>query len=130
MRDKESLEEITVRSGPDWTSFVANWLTAYERTLNPKYIDKIRCGIQSISTAPLGLASGPDYKYNAVTGELTYFGEDEKTPNMHLQVCMGGPETFFELIEFLEEPTLDHLVTEYGRSIIYLLNKNVLNQKV
>ena len=80
---------VVIRSGPDWTSFLSNWMTQYERTLEPYYLEKIRQGIKDVSKMPFGLASGPSYRYEE-NGHLIYEGEDEKSPNMHLQICMGG----------------------------------------
>ena len=37
---------VVIRSGPDWTSFLSNWMTQYERTLEPYYLEKIRQGIK------------------------------------------------------------------------------------
>lgn len=39
----------TVRSGPDWSSLVSNWMTVYERTLNQDYQNKIETGISDIA---------------------------------------------------------------------------------
>ena len=50
---------VVIRSGPDWTSFLSNWMTQYERTLDPYYLEKIRQGIKDVSEMPFGLASGP-----------------------------------------------------------------------
>ena len=79
---------VVIRSGPDWTSFLSNWMTQYERTLEPYYLEKIRQGIKDVSKMPFGLASGPSYRYEE-NGHLIYEGEDEKSPNMHLQICMA-----------------------------------------
>ncbi|RHQ61193.1 hypothetical protein DWY36_04185 [Firmicutes bacterium AF25-13AC] len=75
---------VVIRSGPDWTSFLSNWMTQYERTLDPYYLEKIRQGIKDVSEMPFGLASGPSYRYEE-NGHLIYEGEDEKSPNMHLR---------------------------------------------
>lgn len=48
---------VVIRSGPDWTSFLSNWMTQYERTLEPYYLEKIRQGIKDVSKMPFGLAS-------------------------------------------------------------------------
>ena len=104
---------VVIRSGPDWTSFLSNWMTQYERTLEPYYLEKIRQGIKDVSKMPFGLASGPSYRYEE-NGHLIYEGEDEKSPNMHLQICMGGPEVWWELADMLGDETLRKLLSIYG----------------
>ena len=104
---------VVIRSGPDWTSFLSNWMTQYERTLDPYYLEKIRQGIKDVSKMPFGLASGPSYRYEE-NGHLIYEGEDEKSPNMHLQICMGGPEVWWELADMLGDETLRKLLSVYG----------------
>lgn len=104
---------VVIRSGPDWTSFLSNWMTQYERTLDPYYMEKIRQGIKDVSKMPFGLASGPSYRYEE-NGHLIYEGEDEKSPNMHLQICMGGPEVWWELADMLGDETLRKLLSVYG----------------
>lgn len=104
---------VVIRSGPDWTSFLSNWMTQYERTLEPYYLEKIRRGIKDVSEMPFGLASGPSYRYEE-NGHLIYEGEDEKSPNMHLQICMGGPEVWWELADMLGDETLRKLLSIYG----------------
>ena len=104
---------VVIRSGPDWTSFLSNWMTQYERTLDPYYLEKIRQGIKDVSEMPFGLASGPSYRYEE-NGHLIYEGEDEKSPNMHLQICMGGPEVWWELADMLGDETLRKLLSVYG----------------
>ena len=56
---------VVIRSGPDWTSFLSNWMTQYERTLDPYYLEKIRQCIKDVSEMPFGLASGPSYRYRS-----------------------------------------------------------------
>ena len=104
---------VVIRSGQDWTSFLSNWMTQYERTLDPYYLEKIRQGIKDVSEMPFGLASGPSYRYEE-NGHLIYEGEDEKSPNMHLQICMGGPEVWWELADMLGDETLRKLLSVYG----------------
>ena len=84
---------VVIRSGPDWTSFLSNWMTQYERTLEPYYLEKIRQGIKDVSKMPFGLASGPSYRYEE-NGHLIYEGEDEKSPNMHLPGSLVGASRY------------------------------------
>ncbi len=107
------------RSGPDWSSYVSNWMTHYERTLEERYRQRIEAGIGDIAASPYGFASGPDYLYDADTGHLVYNGEVEDTPNQHLQICMGGPQVWLETADMLEDDTLKRLLADLG-SFYYL----------
>lgn len=103
-----------VRSGPDWSSYVSNWMTHYERTLDEHYRKRIETGISDIAATPYGLASGPDYLYDVENGHLIYKGEIEDTPNQHLQICMGGPQIWLETADMLEDDTLKELLADLG----------------
>lgn len=107
-----------IRSGPDWSSFVSNWMTVYERTLDSRYRDKIEKGIEGIAAAPAGLCSGPGYDYNPETGTMTYTGETI-SKDTHLSVCMGGPQIWFETADMLESETLRKLVRDFGKFYFY-----------
>lgn len=117
-------EKISVRSGPDWTSFICNWMTAYEQTLDKTYLDKILNGIDDICEMPFGLASGPEFWMDEDTGHLEYTGEHEDSINMHLQVCQGGTHIWLELMQMLEgisgyEAKFAKLLAEYGRFYMF-----------
>ena len=105
----------SARSGPDWSSYVSNWVTHYERTLDEAYRRKIETGIRDIAATPYGFASGPDYYYDPETGHLIYHGEIENTPNQHLQICMGGPQIWLETADLLKDDTLKTLLTRLGK---------------
>ena len=109
----------TARSGPDWSSYVSNWMTQYERTLDEHYRKKIETGIEDIAATPYGFASGPDFDYNVENAHLIYIGENEDTPNQHLQICMGGPQVWLETADMLGNDTLRQLLIRVG-SFYYL----------
>ncbi len=106
---------ISLRSGPDWSSLVSNWMTAYERTLDEKWVRKIQAGIDGIRQAPLQLTSGPDFTFDPDTGAMRYHGETDATVNMHLQACMAGPEIWLETAEMLGNRELADMVARNGR---------------
>lgn len=106
---------VSVRSGPDWSSFVANWMTQYERTLDPTYRKKIETGIDDLKRTPFGLASGPSFQYDLDSSHLIYREESESNGNMHLQICMGGPEIWMEAADMLEDAEFVKLLLDHGR---------------
>jgi hypothetical protein len=34
-----------IRIGPDWTTLAGNWFTAWERTLNETYLERLKTGM-------------------------------------------------------------------------------------
>ena len=106
---------VVIRSGPDWTSFLSNWMTQYERTLDHRYLDKITRSLADVKQTPFGLASGPSYRYDDAAGHMIYLGENDASGNMHLQICMGGPEIWIELADMLEDEALKAMLKFYGR---------------
>jgi hypothetical protein len=111
---------ISARVGPDWASFVSNWMTEYERTLNADYRKKIETGINDINAAPLGLVSGPEYTYDTENSHLLYKGEDD-AGGMHLAICMGEPQVWLETAWMLENQPLKDMLSFFGR--FYYLSK-------
>ena len=110
-----------IRIGPDWSSFVINWMTQWERFEDTKYRDKIFAGLETIKKAPLRMASGSTFHYNPKTGEMHYMGAPNPAGHTHLGdgnysqhmvICFGGPETFFELSDILDDPEFTDMVAE------------------
>lgn len=108
---------LTTRSGPDWAAYLSNWMTAYERTLDQRYLDKIETGISSIAQAPMRLGSGPAFEMDPYTGYMGYLREF--TPNIHLTLCMGGPQIWMEVADAIDSALLRDMLDEYGR--VYLM---------
>ena len=104
---------IKVRSGPDWAALVSDWMTAYERTLDPAWRQKIETGIEDLSRMPLGLTSGPEFGFDPETGNLLYEGEG-KNRSMHLQACMGETEVWLETAEMLDSRQLAGMTARNG----------------
>ena len=105
---------VRVRSGPDWAALVSDWMTAYERTLNPVWREKIETGIADLSKTPLGLTSGPEFGFDAQTGHLRYEGEAQNG-SMHLQACMGETEVWLETADMLGQAPLSEMVARNGK---------------
>ncbi len=104
---------IRLRTGPDWAALVSNWMTAYERTLDPVWREKIEAGIECLSKTPLGLTSGPQFGFDPQTGSLQYQGEMGDV-GMHLQACMGETEVWLETAEMLDNAALSEMTARNG----------------
>lgn len=112
--DKDKMVYPThARSGPDWSTYTSNWLTEWERHNNTVYRDKILTGIADIKKAPLQLVSGSDYEYNPKDSHLRYIGE-KAAGGSHLAICMGGPQTWFELADLIEDEEWKKMLADYG----------------
>lgn len=88
------------RSGPDWSSLCANWLTEWERKNDTVYRDKIIVGMNDIRKAPLRLVSDR-ILIDPESVHLRYIGE-RAAGGTHLQICMGAPQIWMEMADLLE----------------------------
>ncbi|WP_078060198.1 exo-rhamnogalacturonan lyase family protein [Gracilibacillus timonensis] len=102
----------TARTGPDWSSFVSNWMTRWERFRDVKYLDKIMSGLNSIKQAPNRLSSGSKFDYDSHTGYMHYIGEGNY--QYHMVICFGGPEVWFELADLLEDEEFKDMLAQFG----------------
>lgn len=110
----EMVYKSHARSGPDWSSLCANWLTQWERFEDNRYLDKIRTGIEDIKMAPLRLVSGPDFEFDPESVHLRYIGE-RAAGGTHLQICMGAPQIWQEMADLISDPIWKEMLAEYGR---------------
>lgn len=112
---KEEMKMPThARSGPDWSTYSSNWYTQWERTEDSRYRDKIMTGINDFKKSPMRMISGSNYEYDPQTGHLGYIGESA-AGGSHLAVCMGGPQTWFELAECLHDDEFKDMLVQYGK---------------
>lgn len=104
-----------LRWGPDWTSLAGNWFTAWERTENSYYLDKITTGMESLSKLPDNLFTGPNgLSYDPVTGKMWYDGRPGVTNKNHLATIMGGYEMLVEMFQAIDHPAFLHTFTNYA----------------
>jgi len=104
-----------VRLGPDWLSFVSNWMTEWERTGDAKWRDKILAGVESLARMPLGLRTGKNllFGYDPATGKLYQLSDEAGQYN--LATIMGGAEVVFELDLMLDDERWRKLWLQYCR---------------
>lgn len=91
------------RTGPDWLAMAGNWMTAWERTGDRRWRDRIVRGFESIAGAPHGMFSGPAFGYDPATGQLEDLGRAFGS-SYHLVTIMGGAEAAFELDGLIDHP--------------------------
>lgn len=110
---KDMVYPSHARSGPDWSSLCANWMTQYERTLDDTYRKKIETGTDDIYHTPLKLISGPDFEFDPKTVHLRYIG-DRATGGTHLQICMGAAEVWLEMADIIGDDRWKEMLISYG----------------
>ncbi|MBC9798325.1 hypothetical protein [Sinomicrobium weinanense] len=101
------------RIGPDWLALAGNWMTAWERTGDNKWRNKITSGIHSLAKMPYGFFSGElgAFGYDPATNQMHML--NNKIGHSHLSALMGGPEVAFELTELLDNKDWDVLWQQY-----------------
>ena len=105
-----------VRTGPDWSSLVSNWMTAHERHQDEGCLAKINCGIEGISKAPMRLGSGPAFDFDPQTGRMTYIGEQKR--GIHLALCMGAVQVWMETADAYEHALFKDMLAEFGQAYL------------
>lgn len=113
-RGVESKLPTHARSGPDWSTYCSNWYMQWEMYNDEKYKKKIQVGLNDLKKAPLRLVSGTNFEYDPESGHLGYIGENA-AGGSHLAICMGGPQTWFELEELLGDSEFKDMLIDYGK---------------
>jgi hypothetical protein len=96
--------------GTDWGSVAAAQITAWERTGDTKYRDKLVTSMKSIAALPHGWFSG-EGGYDPATGK--FFAMNDKMDVSHLSVVFGGFEVNAELLQLLDVPEYAKTWLEY-----------------
>lgn len=118
-----------LRIGPDWLSYVGNWMTEWERTGNTFYRDKIITGMKCIAGLPNRMFTGPlALGYDPATGVITTECDPELQTTNHLMTIMAGFEVNNELQMMIDMPEwndawLDHAARYKEMSAKILHNK-------
>jgi hypothetical protein len=111
--EKDQTFKAHVRAGPDWFAFAGNWLTAWERTGDEKYLQRVMVGVKDFDAMPKKLFSGGIFGYDPATKEVKQLHEDAAMP--HLAALMGGPELFFEMTPVMNKPEWTAMFLQYCR---------------
>jgi hypothetical protein len=106
---------VRIRVGPDWFALAGNWMTAWERTNDPRWHNLILAGVDSLVAMPYGLQTGkqvPNFRaaaaivgFDKATGKLTAIPDPVTKAlgpvNYNLATIQGGAEVMFELVPLL-----------------------------
>jgi hypothetical protein len=88
--------------GTDWSAVAANWLTAWERTGDGRYRQRLLDAMRTIGSHPQGFFAGA-FGFDPETKEL--MADSDQGPAIsHLSAVFGLVEVNAELIQLLEVP--------------------------
>lgn len=95
-------DQSIISPGTDYGAAVSNWLTAWERTGDPKYRGWIENSMRDIGTSKWGFFTTA-FNYDPETKKMT---EIPNTPpaSSHLSIMFGLPEVCSELLDLLDVP--------------------------
>ncbi|SMF06895.1 hypothetical protein SAMN02745866_00525 [Alteromonadaceae bacterium Bs31] len=99
--------------GTDWGSVAANWLSAWERTGDEMYRDRLQSAMRVIGSQPHGFFTGV-FGYDVDNKEL--LPPDDAGPGIsHLSAVFGLVEICAELIQLLDVPEFKQAWLDYCR---------------
>jgi hypothetical protein len=113
----------SVAFGTDWGAVAAAWFTAWERSGQPQYRDKLLASMASIAAQPLGFLAGGGVM-DLRTGAYV-LDRDKKISVSHLSAVFGLPEICSELIRTVPQPAFRDAWLSYCR----LYNASAEQQK-
>ncbi|WP_370241750.1 hypothetical protein [Marisediminitalea sp.] len=99
--------------GTDWGSTAANWLTAWERTGDTQYRDRLVAAMKEIGEHPLGFFAGA-FGYDVDAQKLLSYDLDKPSIS-HLSSVFGLMEINTELNQLIDMPAYKQAWMEYGR---------------
>ena len=87
--------------GTSWAPLAAAWLTAWERTGDPAWAEKLKGGMRAIASMPHGWFTG-GAGYDPKTGHME--ANNDGFNISHLSAVFGAVETNAELLQLLDVP--------------------------
>jgi hypothetical protein len=106
-------EKTMARIGPTWAAWSANWMCAWERTGDAKWLEKIRTGLRGILSAPHKLMQGDPFDYSPDTGEMCQ-SDEWPFPHARLALTMGGAEAWMEMAGLIEHEAFSDALADWG----------------
>ncbi len=106
-------KDCKISVGTDYGAAVSNWLTAWERTGDPKYRSWIENSMRDIGKAKWGFFTG-DFAYDPESKRMTAL-PDAYPRASHLSIMFGLPEVVAELIQLIDIPEFKAAWLKYCR---------------
>ena len=104
---------VMARIGPTWAAWMANWLCAWERTGERRWLEKVLAGIEGILASPHRLLTPNPFDYDGDSGRMTF--SDDYWLGHGLVATMGGAETWMEFVRLVDHPAFAAALEEYAR---------------
>jgi hypothetical protein len=98
--------------GTDWGAMLANWLTEWERSGDPRWRERIRRGMESVAGMPHGFFSAATSGYDLETGELIDVS-GQRVEASHLSAVFGLVEMIAELVTLIDVPGFEQAWLQY-----------------
>ncbi|QKS69741.1 hypothetical protein FLK61_23385 [Paenalkalicoccus suaedae] len=105
---------VHIRTGPDWSALVSNWLLAWERSGDEMYRKKIERGLSDIKDTQLRLLSGPAFGFEPKSGRLIEL-ENGVIGGYHMMIAFGAPQVWIDASNLLEDNEWKEMLAEYAR---------------
>lgn len=118
-------DRCRISVGTDYGAAVSNWLTAWERTGDPKYRAWIENSMRAIGNAKWGFFTNR-FWFDPQTKTMTP-PEDEPPMASHLSIMFGLPEVVAELIELFDIPEFKEAWLRY--CILWNAPREVLDRE-
>ncbi|MFT7723223.1 MAG: Tat pathway signal sequence domain protein [Roseateles sp.] len=100
--------------GTDWGSIVANVLTEWERTGDPRWRDKLLRGMRGIAAMPHGFFTGSGgYEPTGPNEGAFHNVSGERISASHLSAVFGAVEMMAELVALIDEPAFTAAWLQY-----------------
>ncbi|MBX9615001.1 MAG: Tat pathway signal sequence domain protein [Caulobacteraceae bacterium] len=96
--------------GTDWSSFLAAWMTEWERTGDRRWRDRIITGMTSLAALPRRWFHGGGH-YDIRTGR--FISANSNASISHLNAVFGAVETHSELLRLVDVPAYKAAWLEY-----------------
>lgn len=108
-------DRVMARIGPTWAAWAANWHSAWERTGDRRWLERIHTGLEGILAAPDKLLQGDPFDYDRVTGAMRY-SPDIAFPSNRLVLTMGGAEAWMEMADLIGHEGFRAALVDFARA--------------
>ncbi|WP_343640196.1 Tat pathway signal sequence domain protein [Roseateles sp.] len=98
--------------GTDWGALLANWLTEWERSGDPRWRERIRRGMASVAAMPHGFFSAATAGYELESGALIDVSGG-RVGASHLSAVFGLAEMAADLIALVDVPGFEDAWLQY-----------------
>jgi len=105
-----------VRVGSNWLAYAANWMTAWERSGDPKWRAKIERGLDGILSSSLGLMQTDPFLYDSATGTMT--PREDMPFGSWLTWGFGGDQALIELASLLDRRDLSAAMVSVAQLVV------------